>query len=72
MLIKTGHSLLTYSFAVSILPFNSETSTVMFAITGFRYLEALFHIFYHMLWGKENRSFAWTSGDSLYRGSTVQ
>ena len=31
----------------------------LFAITRIRYIEALFHIFYHY-WGKENRS--------LYRG----
>ena len=31
----------------------------MFAITRFRHIEVLFHIFYHY-WGKKNRS--------LYRG----
>ena len=32
---------------------------ILFAITRFRYIEVLFHIFYYY-WGKENRS--------LYRG----
>ena len=46
----------------------------LFAITSFRYIEALFHIFFYY-WGRKRKSFVISRMSlyrgSLYRGSTV-